>query len=91
MVAYRSISDPTALQNYGKIAGAVIEAKGGKVLVRTADAIQPQEAGLKQRSVVIEFESFEKAVSTYNSDEYKKALQALGTGAERDFRIVEGV
>lgn len=90
MVAYRTISDETALQNYGKIAGHVIQANGGKVLVRTADAVQPFESGIKQRTVLIEFESFEKAVSVYNSEEYKKALAALGTGADRDFRIVEG-
>ena len=60
-------------------------------LVRTADAIEPREAGLKQRMVVMEFESFEKAVATYNSAAYQAALKALGSGAERDFRIVEGV
>jgi len=91
VVAYRSISDPSRLQEYGKIAGALIQASGGTALVRTADAVVPQEAGLKQRTVVIEFESFEKAVAIYNSDAYKVALEALGTGAERDFRIVEGL
>ena len=29
--------------------------------------------------------------SLYESEAYKKALQALGSGAERDFRVVEGV
>jgi uncharacterized protein (DUF1330 family) len=41
--------------------------------------------------VIIEFESFEKAIATYNSDAYKLALKALGSAAERDFRIVEGL
>jgi len=90
VVAYRSISDPSRLQEYGKIAGTLIQASGGKALVRTSDAV-PQEAGLNQRTVVIEFESFEQAVAIYNSDAYKVALEALGTGAERDFRIVEGI
>jgi uncharacterized protein (DUF1330 family) len=91
MVAYRSISNPGAVQDYAKIAGPVIEANGGKALVRTSDAIQPCEAGLKQRTVIIEFESFDKAVATYQSAAYKQALDALGSGAERDFRIVEGI
>jgi uncharacterized protein (DUF1330 family) len=91
VVAYRSISDASAAQAYSKLAGPVIQANGGKTLVRTSGAIEAFEAGLKQRVVIIEFESFEKAVATYNSDAYKVALNTLGTAAERDFRIVEGL
>jgi uncharacterized protein (DUF1330 family) len=91
LVAYRSISDDLKLQEYGKLAGPVIQASGGKALVRTSDAIEPMEAGLKQRTVVIEFESFEQAVATYHSAAYKVALAALGSSVERDFRIVEGL
>jgi uncharacterized protein (DUF1330 family) len=91
VVAYRSIADESALKEYGKLALPAIAAGGGKTLIRTADAIEPREAGLKQRIVVMEFESFEKAVAAYNSAAYQAALKALGSGAERDFRIVEGV
>ena len=91
IVAYRSISDQSALKDYGKLAVPAIEAGGGKVTVRTADGIEPRESGLQQRVVVVEFESFEKAVATYNSAAYQAALKALGSAAERDFRIAEGV
>jgi uncharacterized protein (DUF1330 family) len=91
VVAYRSVSDESALREYGKLAIPAIEAGGGKSLIRTADAIEPRESGLKQRTVVMEFESFEKAVATYNSAAYQAALKTLGSAAERDFRIVEGV
>jgi uncharacterized protein (DUF1330 family) len=90
VVAYRLISDESALKEYGKLAGPAIEAGGGKPLVRTFD-VDPRELGLKQRTVVIEFESLEKATAAYNSAAYKTALQTLGSAAERDFRIVEGV
>jgi hypothetical protein len=30
------------------------------------------------------------ALAAYESEAYKKALQALGSGAERDFRVVGG-
>ena len=90
VVAYRSVSDESALKEYGKLATAAIQANGGKTLIRTADAIEPHEAGLKQRTVVTEFESFEKAKATYGSPAYQAALKALGSAAERDFRIVEG-
>ena len=90
VVAYRSISDESALKAYGKLAVPAIEAGGGKTLVRTSD-VEPRESGMKQRIVVTEFESLEKAIATYNSATYQAARQALGSAAERDFRIVEGV
>lgn len=91
VVCYRSVSDPGALKNYGALATKAIAAGGGKTLVRTADAVEPHEGGLKQRTVVTEFESFESALATYNSAPYQEALKAFGRAAERDFRIVEGV
>ncbi len=91
IVEYHSITDEDAIKAYAALALPAIEAHGGHALVRTADAIEPREAGLKQRTVVIEFESFARAIETYESAAYKQALAALGSAAERDFRIVEGV
>ena len=91
VVAYRSISDESAVKEYGKLAMPAIQAGGGKALIRTAEVIEPHESGLKQRVVVMEFESFEKALATYDSPAYRAALKVLGSAADRDFRIVEGV
>lgn len=91
VVSYRSASDEAALKKYGELALPAIEAGGGKTLIRTADAVEPREVGLKQRTVVIEFESWERAIATYNSPAYQAALKVLGSTAQRDFRIVEGV
>jgi len=91
IVAYRSVSDEAAVREYGPFALAAIEAHGGRPLVRTSEAIEPHEAGLTQRTVVMEFESFDRAKEAYASELYQKALKVLGSGAERDFRIVEGV
>ena len=90
IVAYRSISDESALKEYGKLAVPAIEAGGGKMLIRTSE-VEASESGLKQRIVVTEFPDLEDAVATYNSPAYQAALRALGSAAERDFRIVEGV
>jgi uncharacterized protein (DUF1330 family) len=87
---YRSVSDESALKEYGKLAIPAIEAGGGKIFIRAAE-IESRESGINQRVVVTEFESFEKAVATYNSDAYKAALRVLGSAADRDLRIVEGV
>ena len=90
IVAYKSISDESANKAYGELALPAVESFGGRFLTRSFSTVQPHEAGLQQRTVVVEFESYEKALAAYESEAYKKALQALGSGAERDFRIVEG-
>jgi len=63
---YRSVSNPGALAAYGKVAGAAIEAGGGRLVVR-GTAAKAYEAGLNQRCVVIEFDSLEKAIATYEA------------------------
>jgi uncharacterized protein (DUF1330 family) len=39
----------------------------------------------------VEFDSYDIARSAHDSEAYQQALQALGSGAERDVRIMEGV
>jgi uncharacterized protein (DUF1330 family) len=87
---YRSVSNPGAIAEYAKLAGPPIQAGGGRFLARGI-AAKTYEAGLNQRSVVIEFESVEKAVATYESPAYQAAMKVLGGAAERDVRILEGV
>ena len=91
VVVYRSVSNQSTLKEYGKLAIPAIEAGGGRAVIRTSDPIEPRESGLKQRVVVMQFDSFEKAVATYNSPAYQAALKVLGSAADRDFRIVEGL
>jgi uncharacterized protein (DUF1330 family) len=90
IACYRSVSDPAALAEYAKLGGPALIAAGGKVLARGGTA-KVFEAGIEQRTVVLEFESVEKAVAAYNSEGYKAARAVLGNAAERDLRIVEGV
>ena len=88
--AYRAITDPAAMAEYGKLAGPAIQAAGGRFLARGMPA-KVYEAGLEQRAVLIELDSIEKAIAAHDSPGYQAALKALGNGAERDIRIVEAV
>jgi uncharacterized protein (DUF1330 family) len=87
---YRSIWNPAALVEYAKLATPAIQAGGGTVLARGTPA-KAYEAGLKQKTVMIEFESVEKAIETYESAGYQEAVKLLGRAVEREVRIVEGV
>ncbi len=87
---FRSTSDPQKLAEYAAIAGPVMLEAGARFLVRGQPA-KVYEAGLMQRTVVIEFDSVEHAIATHDSAGYQRALEVLGDAAERDLRIVEGV
>jgi uncharacterized protein (DUF1330 family) len=91
VVAYKAISDESAVKAYGVLTGPALRAFGGIVLTGSASRVETHEAGLPLRAVIVEFESYEKAVAAYAGEAYRQALDALGSGAERDFRIVEGV
>ena len=90
VATYRSISNPDALATYAKLAGPAIAAGGGRMLARGMPA-QVYEAGLQQRTVLIEFDSVEAARAAHDSPAYQEAMAALAGGADRDIRIVEGV
>src|SRR5579862_3958895 len=90
VAAYRAISDESAVKAYAALAVPPIQSFGGRFLTSSKSQIQAYEAGLPQRTVVVEFDSFETARAAHESGAYQTALRALGVGAERDFRIVEG-
>jgi uncharacterized protein (DUF1330 family) len=90
ITCYRAIKNSDKLAAYAKLAGPALQNAGGRFLVR-GTPIHVYEAGLNQRTVLIEFDSVQAAMAAYNSVAYQAALAALGDGAERDIRIVEGV
>jgi uncharacterized protein (DUF1330 family) len=90
VVTYRSISDPEKVAAYAKLAGPAVASFGARFLAR-GNAAVAREQGAKERTVVVEYPSLEKATAAYDSPAYAEALKALGDGAVRDLRIVEGV
>lgn len=86
---YRSVSNPEALAEYARLAAPALEAAGGRFLVRGVPT-KTVENGINDRTVIIEFESVQKAIAAYQSPAYQVALKALGNTADRDMRFVEG-
>ena len=87
--AHRSAANPQKRDAYLVLATPAMIKAGGKILAST-NIIDAHENGVVQQTVLIEFESFEKAKSAYSSPEYQEALKALDGGADRDIRIFEG-
>ncbi len=88
--AYRTISDPEKLAAYNELAAAAVKAGGGRTFARGGRVVA-HGAGIAERTVLVEFDSFEQAVAAYESAAYQEALVALADGVERDFRIIEGL
>ncbi|GAA5022865.1 DUF1330 domain-containing protein [Streptomyces siamensis] len=87
---YRTIADPQRLAAYDKLAGPAVKAAGGRLLSRSSRVVA-HGAGIAERTVLIEFDSFEQAVAARASATYQEALAVLSDGVERDFRIIEGL
>lgn len=90
VVVYESVSNPAALPEYAKLARPALEAAGGRLIVG-GKPTKTHEAGRNEMTVLVEFDSVEKAIAAYESDAYKAALKAFNNAAKRDIRIVEGV
>jgi uncharacterized protein (DUF1330 family) len=88
ITCYRSISDPQKVAAYAKLAPLATTPFGARYIAR-GSAVEAFEAGQKERTVISEFPSVEKAIAAYKSPAYQEALKALGDGAVRDIRIVE--
>jgi uncharacterized protein (DUF1330 family) len=88
--AYRSIKDPAKLKAYAELAPPATTPFGAKYLCRGMPQMT-YEAGEKERIVITEFPSLKDAIAAHDSPGYQKALEALGDGAVRDIRIIEGL
>ena len=88
--AYHEVHDPEKLAAYAELAGPALSASGGTFLARGM-AAKAYEAGIEQRTVVVEFPSLDAAIACHDGDAYQAALDALGDGVTRDLRVVEGV
>ena len=89
--AHRSEADPEKRAAYLELAAPALLAAGGKFLAAGDCRVVAKENGIEQRTVLIEFDSFEAAVAAYESDAYQKALDVLAGGADRDVRLLEGI
>ena len=87
---YRVVKNTEKLAAYATLAGPALTSAGGRFLARGMPSMA-YELGLMQRTVLIEFDSVEQATAAHDSPAYQAALAALGDGADRDIRIVEGV
>ncbi len=86
---YKAVHDDDKVAAYAKLAGPALTAAGGRFLARGMPA-KTYEQGIEQRTVILEFDSVAQAIAAHDSPAYQAALAALGDGASREIRILEG-
>lgn len=90
VIAWKSVSDPSAVERYMAPATAAILAHGGRVIAGGQPA-RTYESGLPSRLVLVEFDNLQSAISAFESPDYQASLSHLSGAAERDVRIIEGI
>ena len=89
-IALVDVTDPEGYKAYVAANAVAFEKYGAKFVVRAGRNEQPEEpAGT--RHVVIEFDSYDRAVECYRSPEYRKAIAFRKDAARARLVIVEGV
>ncbi|MCU1734717.1 MULTISPECIES: DUF1330 domain-containing protein [unclassified Pseudomonas] len=89
-IAHVDVTDPQQYQQYTQRAPAAFAAFGGKLLARGGRSEAMEGRATPQRSVVIEFESYDKAVACYRSAQYQEACGFRQGVAKAEVIIVEG-
>jgi len=89
LVGIAEVRDPAKVTEYGKIAGPLVSAAGGKVIAggtRKDIELLEGEFGAKQVTIV-QFPSVEALRKFYNSPEYQKIIPIRKAGA--DYLVLE--
>jgi uncharacterized protein (DUF1330 family) len=85
------VTDPDAYEVYKPLAGAAVEAHGGRYIARGGATELLEGEPAPQRIVILEFPDAASATRWYHSPEYqaaKAAREGAGTGR---FVVVEGL
>ncbi|WP_288367934.1 DUF1330 domain-containing protein [uncultured Marinobacter sp.] len=90
-IANVTVTNPDNYADYQILAPKAFQAYGARFIARGGrnEALEGRES--PQRTVVIEFPSYQHAYNCYHSEAYKKARQARRGASEVDILIVEGL
>ncbi|WKW31045.1 DUF1330 domain-containing protein [Pseudomonas viridiflava] len=90
-IARVDVTDPQQYSEYTQRAPAAFALFGGKFMARGGRSEALEGRATPQRTVVIEFESYEQAVACYRSPEYQEAMSHRKGASKAEIVIVEGM
>ena len=98
-IAHITITDPTAYEHYRAAFKPAFSKFGARDIIRGAKGspgypssgrFEVKHGTMKDRHVVIEFDSYEQALACYDSPEYQSAAKFRDQGAQVELIIMEG-
>ncbi|MFC6340227.1 DUF1330 domain-containing protein [Pseudomonas sp. CCM 7891] len=90
-IAHVDVTDPDQYCQYTQRAPAAFALYGGRMLARGGRSEALEGGPMRQRNVVIEFDSYEQALACYHSEHYQEAKLHREGVARAEIIIVEGV
>ena len=90
-IAHVDVTDPQQYSEYTQRAPEAFKLFGGKFIARGGRSEALEGRATPQRTVVIEFESYEQAVACYRSPEYQEAMSHRKGASKAEIVIVEGM
>jgi uncharacterized protein (DUF1330 family) len=90
-IANVTVTSPEDYGHYQVLAPEAFSRFGAKFLARGGQRLALEGRDTPQRSVLIEFPSYEEALECYHSEAYQRAKAARAGAAEVDIIIMEGV
>jgi uncharacterized protein (DUF1330 family) len=91
LVVQADVTNAERYAEYAKLSPGIVSKYGGRFLARAGRTVTLEGPPARNRVVVIEFPSFDKAQEFYNSTEYVAARKARDGAATAQFIAVEGV
>ena len=89
-VVRANVHNQDEYSKYIEKASEVVAKNFGTFLVRGGSQTEYETHGY-QRTVIVEFDSYNQALDCYNSEEYQAALKYVEDSANRLFSVVEGI
>lgn len=90
-IAQVDVNDPQQYTEYTQRGPAAFKLYGGRFLARGGRSQAVEGKATPQRTVIIEFDSYDQAIACYNSPEYQDAMSYRAGAAKAEIVIVEGI
>lgn len=89
IIAHVTVKNPEAYKEYVVRDTPILKGLGGEFIIRGGPA-QVMEGETQERHVVIEFPSYEAALTAYNDPEYQEVAEIRRRNADSTIIVVEG-
>jgi uncharacterized protein (DUF1330 family) len=89
IIAHVTVKNPEAYKEYVERDTPILKNLGGNFVIRGGQS-QVMEGSAHERHVVIEFPSYEAALTAYNDPEYQEVAEIRRNNADSTIIVVEG-